>query len=67
MLGNFMDDIGITPDQFEKACTEGRNYQMAFDQVNYKNTFLLVIQSFILHHPVFKCYNNRKLTANFSR
>lgn len=34
MLGNFMEDIGITPDQFEKACTEGKNYQMAFDHVS---------------------------------
>lgn len=41
-----MEDIAITPDQFEKACTEGRNYQMAFDQVSteIKNTYALLIK-----------------------
>ncbi|KAJ8960316.1 hypothetical protein NQ318_004048 [Aromia moschata] len=31
MLGNFMEDIGITPEQFENACKEGRKYQVSFD------------------------------------
>ncbi|KAG5894764.1 hypothetical protein JTB14_032652 [Gonioctena quinquepunctata] len=31
MLGNFMEDIGISPEQFENACKEGKKYQVAFD------------------------------------
>ncbi|XP_019881931.1 cilia- and flagella-associated protein 36 isoform X2 [Aethina tumida] len=31
MLGNFMEDIGITPEQFEHACSEGRKHQVSFD------------------------------------
>ncbi|KAJ8925755.1 hypothetical protein NQ315_009603 [Exocentrus adspersus] len=31
MLGNFMEDIGITPEQFEHACKEGKRYQVSFD------------------------------------
>lgn len=34
MLGNFMEDIGITPEQFEEACNRG-NYEpvpVHFDQ-----------------------------------
>lgn len=35
MLGNFMEDIGITPEQFEEACKEGSKYQVVFDHVSY--------------------------------
>ncbi|XP_060536183.1 cilia- and flagella-associated protein 36 [Cylas formicarius] len=31
MLGNFMDDIGITPEQFHGACLEGKKYHVSFD------------------------------------
>lgn len=34
MLGNFMEDIGIAPEQFENACKEGKKYQLSFDQVS---------------------------------
>lgn len=35
MLGNFMDDIGITPQQFEDACAKGTQggITLRFDQV----------------------------------
>ncbi|KAJ8985948.1 hypothetical protein NQ317_010705 [Molorchus minor] len=29
---NFMEDIGISPEQFEVACKEGKKYQLSFDQ-----------------------------------
>ncbi|XP_023016503.1 cilia- and flagella-associated protein 36 [Leptinotarsa decemlineata] len=32
MLGNFMEDIGITPEQFENACIEGKKHPVSFDQ-----------------------------------
>lgn len=40
MLGNFMDDIGITPEQFEEACNKGNqdSIPVHFDQV--RNRFL---------------------------
>ncbi|CAH1989816.1 unnamed protein product [Acanthoscelides obtectus] len=31
MLGNFMEDIGITPEQFENACKEGKKHHLSFD------------------------------------
>ncbi|XP_030766503.1 cilia- and flagella-associated protein 36 [Sitophilus oryzae] len=31
MLGNFMDDIGITSEQFHAACHEGKKYHLSFD------------------------------------
>ncbi|VEN52549.1 unnamed protein product [Callosobruchus maculatus] len=31
MLGNFMEDIGITPEQFENACKEGKKQHLSFD------------------------------------
>ncbi|CAH1116579.1 unnamed protein product [Phaedon cochleariae] len=31
MLGNFMEDIGISSEQFEIACKQGKRYQVAFD------------------------------------
>nr|CAI5865964.1 unnamed protein product [Callosobruchus analis] len=31
MLGNFMEDIGITPEQFEDACKEGKKHHLSFD------------------------------------
>ncbi|CAH0550176.1 unnamed protein product [Brassicogethes aeneus] len=31
MLGNFMEDIGITPKQFEDACSEGKKLRVSFD------------------------------------
>lgn len=33
MLANFMEDIGITSEQFEKACAEGKRYA-SFDNVH---------------------------------
>ncbi len=34
MLGNFMEDIGITPEQFEEACNKGHTYHVNFNHVN---------------------------------
>jgi hypothetical protein len=34
MLGNFMEDIGITPEQFEDACNKGHTYPINFNHVN---------------------------------
>jgi hypothetical protein len=31
MLGNFMEDIGITPEQFEDACNKGHTYPINFN------------------------------------
>ncbi|RZC36803.1 ARL2 Bind BART domain containing protein [Asbolus verrucosus] len=31
MLGNFMEDIGITPEQFEEACNKGHTYPINFN------------------------------------
>lgn len=38
MLANFMEDIGITSEQFEKACAEGKRY-VSFDNVNEPSKF----------------------------
>lgn len=37
MLGSFMEDIGITPSQFEDACNRGNKdgIPIHFEQVNY--------------------------------
>ncbi|XP_044263849.1 cilia- and flagella-associated protein 36 [Tribolium madens] len=32
MLGSFMEDIGITPDQFEEACNKGYTYHVSFNK-----------------------------------
>lgn len=59
MLGNFMEDIGITPDQFERACTEGKNYQMAFDQVFYMYYILGPIKYYyLLHNTIETSFRN---------
>ncbi|KAJ8953037.1 hypothetical protein NQ314_007411 [Rhamnusium bicolor] len=39
MLGNFMEDIGITPEQFENACKEGKKYQNLFEQIWAANDY----------------------------
>ncbi|XP_057656938.1 cilia- and flagella-associated protein 36 [Diorhabda carinulata] len=36
MLGNFMEDIGITAEQFENACKESKRYQVAFDPNSFE-------------------------------
>lgn len=33
MLGNFMEDIGITPAQFEAACNRNQSYAINFNHV----------------------------------
>lgn len=46
MLGNFMEDIGITPEQFDEACSRG-NHQpipVQFDQV--KTVVLIPLLNF---------------------
>lgn len=41
MLGSFMEDIGITSEQFENACKESKRYQVAFDPVSKSLLFTL--------------------------
>ncbi|XP_050296709.1 cilia- and flagella-associated protein 36 [Anthonomus grandis grandis] len=36
MLGNFMEDIGISSEQFQEACTEGKKYHMSFDNTLFE-------------------------------
>lgn len=46
MLGNFMEDIGITPVQFEDACNKGNRdgIPITFDQVSFTFSYVLVAQ-----------------------
>lgn len=36
MLGNFMEDIGISPEQFEEACSKGHTYPIDFNHVRLR-------------------------------
>ncbi|CAH1111327.1 unnamed protein product [Psylliodes chrysocephalus] len=39
MLGSFMEDIGITSEQFENACKESKRYQVAFDPNSFEQVW----------------------------
>ncbi|CAG9859991.1 unnamed protein product [Phyllotreta striolata] len=39
MLGTFMEDIGITSEQFENACKESRKYHVAFDPSSFEQVW----------------------------
>lgn len=35
MLSTFMEDIGISAQQFQEACVEGKRYPASFEKVFY--------------------------------
>ncbi|XP_050508588.1 cilia- and flagella-associated protein 36 isoform X2 [Diabrotica virgifera virgifera] len=39
MLGTFMEDIGITSEQFENACKESKKYHVAFDPNSFEQVW----------------------------
>lgn len=59
MLGNFMEDIGISPEQFENACKEGKKYQVSFDQV-INISILSILYYFVIFSEFIRTDMGRK-------